>query len=50
MREKLDAFFGLMDAPGLSEFPDRNRVRGVDSSLVDPGLDPVEVYGREVDG
>lgn len=48
--EKLHAFFGLMDAARLSEFADRDGTGWVDAALVDPGLDPVEVHGGEVDG
>lgn len=48
--EELHAFFGLMDAAGLSEFADGDGAGWVDAALVDPFLDAVEVCGGQFGG
>lgn len=48
--EEFHAFARVVDASAIGEFADGDRALGVDAALVDPGLDSVEVYRREIGG
>lgn len=49
-REKFDSILDAVDTAGFSQFADGDWFGRVDAALVNPFLDAVEVYGRDVEG